>query len=80
VVAYSLKKSSPADAPRGMEFLYSLNRFNVATSRARCACVIVGSPLLFEPECQTPRQMQLANACCRYLELAQELKVEEVRR
>jgi hypothetical protein len=65
--------SSPADAPRGMEFLYSLNRFNVATSRARAACVLVGSPLLFEPECQTPRQMQLANAGCRYLELAREL-------
>ncbi len=80
VVVYSMTTSSPADAPRGMEFLYSLNRFNVATSRARCACVIVGNPPLFEPECQTPRQMRLANACCRYLELAQELKVEEVRR
>jgi uncharacterized protein len=73
VVIYSMTTSSPADAPRGMEFLYSLNRFNVATSRARCACVVVASPLLFEPECKTPRQMQLANACCRYLELAREL-------
>ncbi len=80
VVVYSMTTSSPADAPRGMEFLYSLNRFNVATSRARCACVIVGSPRLFEPECKTPKEMRLANACCRYLELAQELKVEEVRR
>src|SRR5262249_18381339 len=34
VVIYSLTTSSPEDAPRGMEFLYSLNRFNVATSRA----------------------------------------------
>jgi predicted RecB family nuclease len=80
VVIYSMTTSTPADAPRGMEFLYSLNRFNVATSRARCACVIVGSPRLFEPECQTPRQMQLANACCRYLELAHELPIEELRR
>jgi len=53
-----------------MEFLYSLNRFNVASSRARCACILVASPLLFEPECQTPRQMKLANVLCRYLELA----------
>jgi superfamily I DNA and/or RNA helicase len=60
-------------------FLYSLNRFSVATSPARCACIIVGNPRLFEPECQTPRQMQLANACCRYLELVRELKIEEVR-
>jgi uncharacterized protein len=76
VVIYSMTTSSPADAPRGMEFLYSLNRFNVATSRARCACIVVGSPLLFEPECQTPRQMQLANALCRYLELARVLRVD----
>ena len=36
IVIYSLTTSAPADAPHGMEFLYSLNRFNVATSRARC--------------------------------------------
>src|SRR6266478_3946880 len=34
IVIYSLTTSSPEDAPRGMEFLYSLNRLNVATSRA----------------------------------------------
>ncbi len=73
VGSYSMTTSSSEDAPRGMEFLYSLNRFNVATSRARCACVVVGSPRLFEPECRTPGQMRLANACCRYLELAREL-------
>jgi uncharacterized protein len=70
VVIYSLTTSSPEDAPRGMEFLYSLNRFNVATSRAMSAVIVVGSPKLFEPECRSPRQMQLANALCRYLEMA----------
>lgn len=67
---YSLASSSPGDAPRGMDFLYSLNRLNVATSRARCVSVLIGSPKLFEVECRTPRQMQLANAFCRYLEMA----------
>lgn len=70
VVIYSMATSKPEDAPRGMEFLYSLNRLNVATSRARCACILVASPRLFEPECKSPRQMQLANALCRYAELA----------
>ena len=70
VVIYSMATSRPEDAPRGMEFLYSLNRLNVATSRARCAVFLVASPRLFEPECRTPRQMQLANALCRYRELA----------
>ena len=70
VVIYSMATSRPEDAPRGMEFLYSLNRLNVATSRARCAVFLVASPRLFEPECRTPRQMQLANALCRYREIA----------
>jgi uncharacterized protein len=29
----------------------------------------VGSPAVFEAECRTPRQMQLANAVGRYLEM-----------
>ena len=71
IAIYSVATSSHADAPRGMEFLYSLNRLNVATSRAKCLSIIVSSPRIFEAECRTPRQIQLANAFCRYLELAQ---------
>ncbi len=70
VVIYSLTTSSPEDAPRGMEFLYSLNRLNVATSRAKSNVIVVASPRLFEPECRSPRQMQLANALRRFRELA----------
>lgn len=70
VVIYSMTTSSHADAPRGMEFLYSANRLNVATSRAKCICVLVAAPALFEAECRTPDQMRLANAFCRYLERA----------
>jgi superfamily I DNA and/or RNA helicase len=70
VVFYSMATSTPEDAPRGMEFLYSLNRLNVATSRAQCVAVIVASPALFQPQCKTPRQMMLANALCRYFEMA----------
>jgi predicted RecB family nuclease len=70
VVIYSLTTSSPEDAPRGMEFLYSLNRLNVATSRAMSNVILVGSPKLLEPDCRSPRQMQLANALCRYIEIA----------
>lgn len=70
IVIYSMTTSSPEDAPRGMEFLYSLNRLNVATSRAKAMIIIVACPRLFEPECHTPRQMQLANALCRYAEFA----------
>src|SRR5688572_1358311 len=75
VVIYSMATSSPEDAPRGMEFLYSVNRFNVATSRARCACFLVASPRLLEPECKTPQQIKLANVLCRYSERAGRLQL-----
>jgi predicted RecB family nuclease len=70
IAIYSVASSSQADAPRGMEFLYSLNRLNVATSRAQCLSILVASPTIFEAECRSPRQMQMANAFCRFLELA----------
>jgi predicted RecB family nuclease len=70
IVLYSMATSTPEDAPRGMEFLYNLNRLNVAVSRALCVAVIVASPALFQVQCKTPRQIELANAFCRYLELA----------
>ena len=69
MVIFSMATSSPDDAPGGMEFLYSLNRLNVAVSRARAVCIIVASPLLVEPDCKNPQQMKLANAFCRYLEM-----------
>ncbi|HEY4752904.1 MAG TPA: ATP-binding protein, partial [Candidatus Limnocylindrales bacterium] len=61
VSIYSMATSTQADAPRGMEFLYSLNRLNVATSRARCVTLVVASPELLRVRAKTPRQMQLAN-------------------
>jgi uncharacterized protein len=68
IIIFSMVTSSAADAPRGMDFLYSPNRFNVAVSRARAAFILVGSPLLFEPECKTPDQMKLANGLCYFKE------------
>jgi uncharacterized protein len=70
VSIYSMASSSAEDAPRGMEFLYSLHRLNVATSRARCLAVVVGSPELVRVRCRTPRQMRLANGLARLIEMA----------
>src|SRR5204863_9860805 len=78
IVIYSMTTSAHADSPRGMSFLYSLNRLNVATSRARCLSILVCSPALFEPECRTPEQMRMANAFCRYLEMAKTLTFSNV--
>jgi len=72
VVIYSMATSTPEDAPRGMEFLYNLNRLNVATSRARCVAIVVASPALLRPACKTTRQMIQASALCAAIELAGE--------
>ena len=70
VVIYSLASSSVEDAPRGMEFLFSPNRLNVGTSRARCCVIVVASQSLFQPECKSPKEIRWANAFCKYFELA----------
>jgi uncharacterized protein len=71
IVVYSMASSSAEDAPRGMAFLFSLNRLNVATSRAQAVVAVVASPALALARCRLPRQMQMANAFCAYLERAQ---------
>ena len=71
VIIYSVATSSPEDAPRGMDFLYSPNRFNVAVSRARAMFIMVSAPSIFEPDCKSPDQIKLANPFCRFTELAQ---------
>ncbi|MBV9664059.1 MAG: AAA family ATPase, partial [Actinobacteria bacterium] len=73
VVFVSLAASSADDVPRGMQFLYSRNRLNVAVSRARAMSVLVASPTLLRAHCRSVEQLRLANGLCRYVELATEL-------
>ncbi|HEY8724484.1 MAG TPA: TM0106 family RecB-like putative nuclease [Gaiellaceae bacterium] len=70
VVVYSMASSSGEDVPRGLQFLLSRNRLNVAISRARCLAYLVASPKLLEVNCNTIPEMRLANALCRFVELA----------
>lgn len=72
IAIYSMASSTPEDAPRGMDFLYSRNRLNVAVSRAQCLAIVVASPALFRVRCKTPEQMRLANALCLFREMAGE--------
>jgi predicted RecB family nuclease len=73
VVVYSLAASSADDVPRGVSFLYSRNRLNVAVSRARALAVVVASPALLTARVRTPAQLALVNGLCRYVELAEEV-------
>ena len=64
MVIVSMTTSSAEDMPRGMEFLYSRNRLNVAISRARSLAIVVASPLLLEAPCGRVEQMKLVNTLC----------------
>jgi predicted RecB family nuclease len=68
VVIYSMCASSGDASPRGIEFLFSKNRMNVAISRARTLAVVVGNPALARTNCSTLEQMQLVNVFCRAVE------------
>jgi uncharacterized protein len=70
VVLYAMATSSAEDAPRAMDFLYSRNRLNVATSRARCKAVLICSPDLLQAHCRRPEEMRMLNAFCRLVEMA----------
>jgi uncharacterized protein len=71
LVFYSMTSSSGEDVPRGLDFLLSRNRLNVAISRAQCLAFLVCSPRLLEVDCKTIPHMRLANALCRFVELAE---------
>jgi uncharacterized protein len=65
VVVYSLAASSAAEVPRGIEFLLSTHRLNVAVSRAQALAVVVGSPALLHAPVRTAQQLRQVNALCR---------------
>ena len=70
VVFYAMTCSAGEDVPRGVDFLFDANRFNVAISRAQCLAVLVHSPRLLDTECHSLETMALVDGACRYVELA----------
>jgi predicted RecB family nuclease len=73
VVLYSMTSTSADEAPRGVSFLYDLNRLNVAVSRAQALACVVLSPELLDAPVRTPDQLRKVNALCRLVESATEV-------
>jgi predicted RecB family nuclease len=71
VVLYSMATSRAEDAPRGIEFLYNLNRLNVAVSRARALVAVVSSSRLLDAAVRRPAELRMVNALCRLTEIAE---------
>jgi len=67
-VFYSMTTSSAELAPRGLEFLLSPNRLNVAISRAQALSVLVCSPQLLASRATTIENMRLLNLLCAFVE------------
>lgn len=64
VCLVSMTASTAEETSRGMEFLFSLNRINVAVSRAKGLSLVFGAPRLREAKCETVEQMRLVNTLC----------------
>ena len=70
VCIVSMTASSAEEIPRGMDFLFSLNRTNVAVSRAMALALVFASPRLRQASCATVIDMRRVNALCALSEVA----------
>ncbi|MBB4679018.1 TM0106 family RecB-like putative nuclease [Crossiella cryophila] len=59
VVLATMTSSAAADLPRGLDFLLSRNRLNVALSRAQVLAVLICSPRLVEADIRNVEHMRL---------------------
>jgi uncharacterized protein len=64
VCLVSMATSSGGELPRDIAFLFSVNRLNVAISRAQALAVVLASPRLLDVPCRTIEEMRLVNALC----------------
>ena len=60
----SMTSTSADESPRGMDFLLSRERINVAISRAKVLSLLFASPRLLTSTCKTTDQIRLVNALC----------------
>lgn len=69
IVILSMCTSNASESPRGIDFLFSKNRLNVALSRAQAIAIVVGSPDLANTEVNNIRQMELVNFFARITQI-----------
>ncbi len=67
VIIVSMCSSNTNDSARGLEFLFSKNRLNVAISRAQVLAIVVGNPELANTSCNTVNQLELTNLFCKII-------------
>ncbi|MGD1096605.1 MAG: TM0106 family RecB-like putative nuclease, partial [Bryobacteraceae bacterium] len=75
VVVFSMTASEGDASSRGIDFLFSRNRLNVAISRAQILAVIVASSKLVRTRCSRLEQIRLVNLFCGATEAGQAVAV-----
>ncbi len=70
VVFFSMAASSGEDITRGVEFLFSRNRLNVAVSRARCLAYLVCTDALLDTRARTVEDMRLISTLNAFVDTA----------
>jgi superfamily I DNA and/or RNA helicase len=68
VVILSMCSSDANASPRGLPFLFSRSRLNVAISRAETLAIIVASPRLGQANCTRVEHIALTNFFCRIMQ------------
>ena len=74
VVLISMVTSDSEYLPRDIDFLFSVNRLNVALSRAKCLAVIFANPKLLETPCRTIEQLKMLNKFCQLVRYSETLE------
>jgi superfamily I DNA and/or RNA helicase len=73
VVIFSMTASSGEDLTRGIDFLFSRNRLNVAVSRAQTLAYVVCTDALLDTRAKDVETMQLIGTLCALVEAAEEV-------
>lgn len=69
VVIVSMGVSDVNDSARGLDFVFDINRLNVAISRAKALAIIVSSSNLYRCQISTIEQMEKASFFCSLINL-----------
>ncbi|NQZ59000.1 MAG: ATP-binding domain-containing protein, partial [Lentisphaeraceae bacterium] len=64
IVIFSMTSSDGHHLPRDIEFLFSVNRLNVAISRARKKAIVIANQRLLTIPAENLEQLKLINSLC----------------
>jgi uncharacterized protein len=77
-VILSLAASDGEGSSRGIDFLFSTNRLNVAISRAKVMSVIIASPTLLQTRPRTIDQLELLGAMAKVAKSAKVVELNQL--